>query len=215
MRTLRSRERKLFAQESDVTQLCPTLCDPMGSSLYQAPPSMGFLSKSTGVGCHFLLQGIFLMQGIFLTQGSNPGLLQCRQTLYHLSHQGSPQWFAQVHSPIDDLNAGPQLMQASSHNSKVAACDHILIDTGWRGQRKWGISIDPQYFPDQWLRLCAFIAGGPYSIPGWRTKIPYATQCWQKRKTKQNQPNNNNQNWPLTDNMIIVISNNTWSVQSY
>ena len=43
-----------------------------------------FLGKSTGVGCHFLLQGIFP------TQGSNPGLLHCRQTLYHLSHQGSP-----------------------------------------------------------------------------------------------------------------------------
>ena len=43
-----------------------------------------FLSKNTGVGCHFLLQGIIP------TQGSNPGLLHCRQTLYHLSHQGSP-----------------------------------------------------------------------------------------------------------------------------
>ena len=40
--------------------------------------------KSTGMGCHFLLQGIFP------TQGSNPGLPHCRQTLYHLSHQGSP-----------------------------------------------------------------------------------------------------------------------------
>ena len=50
---------------------------------YQAPPSMGF-SNSTGVGCHFLLQGIFPIQG------SNPGLLHCRQTLYSLSHQGSP-----------------------------------------------------------------------------------------------------------------------------
>ena len=34
-----------------------------------------------GVGCHFLLQGIFP------TQGSNPGLLHCRGILYHLSHQ--------------------------------------------------------------------------------------------------------------------------------
>ena len=42
-----------------------------------------FPGKSTGVGCHFLLQGIFS------TQGSNPGLPHCRQTLYHLSHQGS------------------------------------------------------------------------------------------------------------------------------
>ena len=41
-----------------------------------------FLGKSTGVGCRFLLQGIFP------TQGSNPGLPHCRQTFYHLSHQG-------------------------------------------------------------------------------------------------------------------------------
>ena len=30
-----------------------------------------------------------LLQEIFPTQGSNLGLLHCRQTLYHLSHQGS------------------------------------------------------------------------------------------------------------------------------
>ena len=33
------------------------------------------------MGCHFLLQGIFL------TQGSNPGLLHCRQILYHLGYR--------------------------------------------------------------------------------------------------------------------------------
>ena len=33
---------------------------------------------------------IFCSLRIFLTQGSNPGLLHCRQILYHLSHQGSP-----------------------------------------------------------------------------------------------------------------------------
>ena len=31
-----------------------------------------------------------LLQGIFLIQGSNSGLLYCRQILYCLSHQGSP-----------------------------------------------------------------------------------------------------------------------------
>ena len=40
--------------------------------------------KNTGVGWHALLWGIFL------TQGSNLGLPHCRQTLYHLSHQGCP-----------------------------------------------------------------------------------------------------------------------------
>ena len=43
-----------------------------------------FPGKNTGAGCHFLLQGIFL------TQGSNSGFQHCRQTLYRLSHQGSP-----------------------------------------------------------------------------------------------------------------------------
>ena len=52
-----------------------------------------FPGKSTGMGCHFLLQGIFL------TQGSNPGLLHCR--LYLLSHQGSPsgrRWLKSKHA---------------------------------------------------------------------------------------------------------------------
>ena len=35
------------------------------------------------MGCHFLLQEILL------THRLNPGLLHCRQTLYHLSHQRS------------------------------------------------------------------------------------------------------------------------------
>ena len=45
---------------------------------------LDFPGNSTGVDCHFLLQGIFP------TQGSNLGLPHCRQTLYRLSHQGSP-----------------------------------------------------------------------------------------------------------------------------
>ena len=40
-----------------------------------------FPGKNTGLGCHFLLQGIFP------TQGSNLGLLHCRRIFYHLSEQ--------------------------------------------------------------------------------------------------------------------------------
>ena len=67
-----------------ITKLCLTLCDPMDCT----PPAFccprDFPGKNTGVGCHFLLQGIFP------TQGSSPGLLHYRQILYHLSHQRSP-----------------------------------------------------------------------------------------------------------------------------
>ena len=71
-------------KESEVAQSCPTLCDPMDCSLPGFSVRGIFPGKSTGVGCHFLLQGIFL------TQGWNRGLLHCRQTLYPRSHQGSP-----------------------------------------------------------------------------------------------------------------------------
>ena len=51
-----------------VARSCLPLCDPMGCSPPGSSPwdSPG---KTTGVGCHALLQGIFL------TQGSNPHLL--------------------------------------------------------------------------------------------------------------------------------------------
>ena len=59
-----------------VIQSCLTLWDPMecsppGSSVHGNSPG-----KSTGVGCHSLLQEIFP------TQGSNPGLPHCRQIVY-------------------------------------------------------------------------------------------------------------------------------------
>ena len=54
-------------------------CSLPGSSVHG--DSIG---KNTGVGCHFLLQGIFP------NQEPNPGLLHCRQILYQLSYEGSP-----------------------------------------------------------------------------------------------------------------------------
>ena len=42
-----------------------------------------FPGKNPGVGCHFLLQGIFP------TQGTNLGLLHCREVLYQMSYEGS------------------------------------------------------------------------------------------------------------------------------
>jgi len=51
---------------------------PPGSSIH------GLLqARILGMGCHFLLQGLFLIQGL------NPGLLHYKQILYHLSYQGS------------------------------------------------------------------------------------------------------------------------------
>ena len=74
-------------KESEAAQSCPTLltlcnpvdCSPSGSSV------RGILQAG-------MLEGVshFLLQGISPTRGLNPGLPHCRQTLYRLSHQGSP-----------------------------------------------------------------------------------------------------------------------------
>ena len=63
-----------------VAQSCPTLCDPLQPTRLLC--LWDFSGKNTGVGCHFLLQGIFP------TQGSNSCLLcllHCRWILYPLS----------------------------------------------------------------------------------------------------------------------------------
>ena len=52
------------------------------NAAHQAPLSVGFSRQKRGVGCHFLLQGIFP------TQRLNLGLLHYRQIPYSLSHQG-------------------------------------------------------------------------------------------------------------------------------
>ena len=44
---------------SEVAQSCLTLATPW-TAAYQAPPSMGFSGKTTGVGCHCLLQIIYM-----------------------------------------------------------------------------------------------------------------------------------------------------------
>ena len=48
--------------EVSVTQLCPTLCDPMDCSLPGSSVHGDSLGKNTGVGCHSLPQGIFPTQ---------------------------------------------------------------------------------------------------------------------------------------------------------
>ena len=90
-----------------VTQVCPTLydpmcCSPLGSSVHGGSPG-----KNIGAGCPALLQGIFP------TQGPNPVLPHCRQILYHMSHQGIP-YFTMVMYMLDDLRIALLLLDCSS-----------------------------------------------------------------------------------------------------
>ena len=69
-----------WSNVSDVAQSCPLRPHGLYPTRLLCP--CDFLGKGPGVGCHFLLQGIFP------TQGSNLGRPHCRQTLYHQNHQG-------------------------------------------------------------------------------------------------------------------------------
>ena len=70
--------------ESEVTQSCPTLCDPMACSLPHSPFHGIFQSR--------VLEwvAISFSRGSSRPKEWNLSLPHCRQALYHLSHQGSP-----------------------------------------------------------------------------------------------------------------------------
>ena len=72
-------------KQQDAAQSCLILCDPMDCSLPVSSVHGIFPGNNTGVGNHFLLQGIFP------TQGSNPVLPHYRQTPYCLSRHRSEQ----------------------------------------------------------------------------------------------------------------------------
>ena len=67
-----------------VAKLCPTLATPWTVAC-QAPLSMGFSRQEYWSGLPFPSPGDLSNQGIEL------GLLHCRQILYQLSYEGSPQ----------------------------------------------------------------------------------------------------------------------------
>ena len=65
----------LFSFGSLVTQWCPTLWRPHWLKPARLLCPWASPGKNTGVGCHFLLQGILP------TQGLSPDLLHCRRSL--------------------------------------------------------------------------------------------------------------------------------------
>ena len=77
--------------------------------------------KNTGMG------SLSLLQGIFLTQRLNPGLPHCRQILYCLSHQGSPElvvmdreaWRAAIHGVSKSRTRLKRLSSSSSSSMKT------------------------------------------------------------------------------------------------
>ena len=99
-----------------VTQSCPVLCNPMDES----PPGssvLGILQASI-----LEWRAVPFSRGILPTQGSNPGLLNCRQILYCLSHEESPHISTGDWKPME-----PMLIQAVKWGLPCLDCLALLL----------------------------------------------------------------------------------------
>ena len=90
----------LFLLDLLKSESCSVMPDSLGThGLYSPLNSPG---QNTGVGSHFLFQGIFP------TQGLNPGLPHWRRILSRLSHQGSPRILEWVAYPLFSGSSQPR-----------------------------------------------------------------------------------------------------------
>ena len=118
----------------------PMDCSSPGSSVHRDSPG-----RNTGVGCHALLQGIFP------TQGSNPGLLPCRQILYHLSREGSPRILVWVVYPFSRGSSQPR-------NRTSVSCIAGRFFTSW-ATREAQLTFYLKLFPLDSAKNCTEYLG--------------------------------------------------------
>ena len=91
-----------------------------------------------------------LRQGIFPTQGLNPGLPHCRQTLYQLSHRGSPRILAWVAYPFSSRSS-------QARNWTGVSCTAGGFFTYWAFRYWW------QFCHSNCHQLCGCMC--PWSFP--------------------------------------------------
>ena len=120
-------------------QLCPTL-RPNGLLLTKLLCPWNSPGKNTGLGYHVLLQGIFP------TQGLNLGLPPCRQILYHLSHQGSPEGYGGLFKGFDFIlrRVGSHLKQEGGMIKSFQSFSGCGVENGLEGgqEHPWGVPTD-------------------------------------------------------------------------
>ena len=114
-----------------VTELCPALFNPMDCSSVKRLCQGDFSGKNTGVGCHFLLLGIFP------TQGLNLCLLHCRQILYQIPWATREDLLS--HTPIQNKKFNLK-KNFNGKNSEFLICVSLCRDESEAGSSKPGVA---------------------------------------------------------------------------
>ena len=137
----------------------------------QAPLSMGF---STGVGCHFLLQGILPNQRL------NLGLPHCGQILYHLSH-----WISHTYTCVSSFLDFLPIQASSEHWVEFPALRSWFSLVIWSMQSTACESIPVSLFtppPLSLVSICLFCTSASLFLCFVvQTKLNYRriTSIWQ------------------------------------
>jgi len=123
-----------------VTKLCPILCNPIDCSLPRLLCPWDFPGKNTGVGCHFLLQGIFP------TWALNPCLLR----LLHWQADSLPLYYLHVYVWLQSSQW--TLMQINIQDERSWRLHWWRPDAGkdWRQEEK-GTTEDEMVRWHHWL----------------------------------------------------------------
>ena len=130
-----------------VTQLCPTLCDPMdcsplGSSVHGDSPG-----KNTEMGCHALFQGIFPTQG-----SSPPGIEHRSPTLQVDSLPTEPQGKPK-NTGVSSLSLLQRIFPTQESNKGLLHCRQILYLLSYEGSYEGGGKGELWKQQSSWLVL--------------------------------------------------------------
>ena len=120
------RSRMCLASQSYPTLCHPMACSPSGSSVHGDSPG-----KSTAVGCHALLKGIFQ------TQGSNPDLPHCRWILLLSEPPGKPK-----NTGVGSLSLLQGVFPTEDSNRGLLHCRQILYQLSYRGSPRSRMASD-------------------------------------------------------------------------
>ena len=133
--TIKFTKKEKKNRESESHSVRSDSLQPMDCNLPRLLCPWNSSCKNNGVGCHFLLQGIFLTQGFKL------GLPNFRQILYCLSHQGTLSchkllkiWMTSMFLPTSNESSSSSLNTTSNgiyHHSFIYKIKSFFSQLFW------------------------------------------------------------------------------------